>query len=505
MGSGQETNRRTFLKGGLAGAAACALGAERAPAESGVARGRRRSRGKPRNIIFMVSDGMSMGVPTMAEAFSRLVRGRGTRWYGLQNRADAFLGWFETYALNTMVTDSAAATTAWASGSRVHNGSLNVLPDGTRLTPIGRLMREVGRGVGLVSTTTITHATPAGFVAVHPERDAQGEIAVQYLDRVDVLLGGGLEYFGADARSDGRDLFVDYAREGYAVVRDRRGLCERRGDDRLLGVFDRGHLPYSIDWRNDGSLSERVPTLAEMTEAALRVLRRKDGGFLLQVEGGRVDHAAHANDAAALMWEQLAFDDALGVVLGFAAEHPDTLVIVTSDHGNANPGLNGMGARYADTNACFARLAEATASYVTLLGRLKAQQERGVLTEDALGRSVFEATGVGLDGGEVAALAAHVREEPREELSHQHRNLVGALGQVLGNHTGVGWTGVSHTSDLVPIAAIGPGSERFAGLLRNVEAFGHLTELVGLAHRNPQAKSEQTARGRTAEEVLFHA
>ncbi|MDY7109537.1 MAG: alkaline phosphatase, partial [Planctomycetota bacterium] len=117
-----------------------------------------------RNIIFMVSDGMSPGVPELAESFSQLVRGRSTNWHELARDPRTSRGYLQTGSLSSMVTDSAAASTAWASGSRAFNGALNVLPDGTRLTPVGRLARTAGRALGLVTTTTITHATPAGFV-----------------------------------------------------------------------------------------------------------------------------------------------------------------------------------------------------------------------------------------------------------------------------------------------------------------------------------------------------
>jgi alkaline phosphatase len=114
---------------------------------------------------------------------------------------------------------------------------------------------------------------------------------------------------------------------------------------KVLGLFYDSHLPYTIDHIHSDALKRTVPTLAEMTRKALEILGDAPNGFLLQVEGGRVDHAAHANDAASIMWDQLAFDDAVEVVYEFVAKRDDTLMIVTSDHGNANPGLNGMGRR----------------------------------------------------------------------------------------------------------------------------------------------------------------
>lgn len=445
----------------------------------------------PRNIIFMVADGMSLGVPSMAEPFSQLVRNRGTRWYELLQSERAAAGFFETHSLSSLVTDSSAASCAWASGSRIYNGAVNVLPDGTKLTPIGPLVIDSGRRLGLVTTTRITHATPAGFCSVVPSRDQENDIAAQYLDhRVDVLLGGGTEQFDPASRGDHRDLWADFAQQGYAVVKSRAELQQVNGAERLLGVFYQGHLPYTLDHRNRPALQQQVPTLAEMTRAALALLSRDDRGFLLQVEGGRVDHAAHGNDAAAQLWDQLAFDDAIEVALSFAAEHPNTLIVITADHGNSNPGLNGVGGGYNGSAEAFARLALATSSYEWLAKTIAQEKSDEGLPPERLAEVLRQAFGFDLKADELAAVNEALHGQMPAELSDHHRNLVGIMGQVLGNHTGVGWTSVSHTEDWVLLTATGPGSEGFNGLLRNTDAFVRMTDLFGIRHRNPSMTKE---------------
>jgi alkaline phosphatase len=448
----------------------------------------------------MVSDGMSLGVPTLTEAFSRLVRGRGTAWWQLAARQDVTRGWLDMQSLDSLVTDSAAASSSWGSGSRVWNGAINVLPDGRRLTPIATIAREAGRRVGLVTTTTITHATPAGFAAVSPLRDDEADIAPQYLDRVDVLLGGGRRFFDAAKRPDRRDLAGEFAGAGYRVCASRDELMAASGAPRLLGLFWDGHLPYSIDRAHDPGMAERVPTLAEMTEAALARLAASREGFLLQVEGGRVDHAAHANDAAALLWDQLAFDDAVAQVVAFAESRRDTLVIVTSDHGNANPGLNGTGPNYRDTNTAFATLTQAKASYDVLRQRFAQGADGGRVPSAEWVREVVAASlGVEFSNTEASAVRESLVAAPAGELNRQLANPQGVLGQVLGNYTGIGWTGTSHTADLVPMLALGPGQDRFEGLQPNTEVFRALTELMGRPFTNPSITPEQAARlARTA-------
>lgn len=489
MGGKGGLTRRELIELGILGSLAGGVGAR--PAAARARERKAGGSGPTRNIIFMVSDGMSWGVPSMAEPFARQVQGRGTAWHELLCTPGVVHGLFETHSLSSLVTDSAAASSAWATGSRVFNGALNLLPDGRRLVPIGALARDRGRRVGLVTTTRITHATPAGFAVVQANRDDEDLIAPQYLGEVDVLLGGGRKHFDAGARDDGHDLIAEFTGQGYTFWERREEVCGPARPEKVLGLFADSHIPYTIDHRNRGEISRRVPTLAEMTRAALEILQHADEGFLLQVEGGRVDHAAHANDAAALLWDQLAFDDAIRVVRAFVAEHPDTLVIVTSDHGNANPGLNGMGPDYRDSSACFERLAAATVSFELLVERFGDARKPSPVELKATFATDF---GVTLGDDEAEAVAAAVGGQLPPELSAQHRNVVGVLGQVLGNHTGVGWTGVVHTQDMVITTSFGSGAERCAGVMHLTDAYAILTEVLGVTHRNPSMSPEEAQR-----------
>jgi alkaline phosphatase len=411
-----------------------------------------------------------------------------------------------------MVTDSSSASSSWATGSRILNAWVNVLPDGTRLTPIGVLARDKRKAVGLVTTTTVTHATPAGFAAVSKSRDDEDGIALQYLDVCDVVLGGGAKFFTAAGRKDKRDALADYAKAGFAVVRKRSELLATRSP-RILGVFENSHLSYMLDRMHDAKLQENVPTLAEMTASALERLSAAPQGFLLQVEGGRVDHAAHNNDAAALLWEQLAFDDALGVVLRFAEKRPDTLIVLTTDHGNANPGLNGTGTEYVDSNTSFERLLQARSSYTLLTPKLGVKGEYTMTDEKSatvrpkpsaehVKETIRGAFGFDVSDDETEWLRTISAQSKGVSLSKQLDKMVGVLGQVLGNHTGIGWTGTSHTSDYTLLLALGPGSDRFHGFMKNTDAFPILCDLMEIRHRNPAMTPERAKEFRKSAAVL---
>ncbi len=476
--------------GGLMGRSVLARPAANQHDKSSITNSRR-----PRNIIFMISDGMSAGVPSMAKPFSYLVRGKGTNWSQLASKKQTVQGLTETHSLDSLVTDSAAASSCWATGCRVPNGSINVLPDGTKLTPIMRLAHDAGLGTGLVTTTQITHATPAGFASVQRHRGDQHLIAQQYKGLVDVLLGGGREYFDPARRKDGLDLAGAFQADGYVVCSNRQELNAANGG-RMLGLFCEGHVPYTIDVAQDQKQAESLPTLAEMTTKALEVLSGKENGFLLQVEGGRIDHAAHNNDGAAMLWEQLAFDDAVGVALDFAERRGNTLVVVTTDHGNSNPGLNGMGSRYSGSTSCFARLRQSKGSFEMIMHRLRQAggKNKPASTMDAVA-IVEQITGIKLDEKDAEAVASSTVGQRPPELHHQQDCFDGVLGQILGNHNGLGWTGTTHTADLVFLMAAGVGSELLGGLQPNTAVFGHLTKLLGIDYRNPRV--EQSRAGQT--------
>lgn len=446
------------------------------------------SRKRPRNVIFCVSDGMSAGVPSMLDQLLETVHGRPSFWKRLAGNPEVVQGVQGTCSLSSLVTDSSAASSAWGSGRKIVNGQVNVYPNGTRLTPIYEVLRDRAKlRTGLVTTATITHATPAGFAASHPSRDEEAQIAEKYLALgVEVLFGGGDRFFNPSQRKDGKDLYAEFARAGYAIAKDRSSMNAIRRGSKALGIFSSSHVPYEVDRLHQPQLLRSVPSLKEMALKAVDLLQDAPNGFILQVEGARIDHAAHGNDPAGIVYDQWAFDEAAEAMVAWAQKRGDTLVVVTTDHGNANPGLIGAGDEYFDSTAGLEKLAEAKASFTTLLQLVGSQPSASQLQD-----VVRDRLGIGLSPEEAAFVVRALGGQGDLRPIDFYKGASAALAMVLGNHYHIGWSGPSHSSDWTPFLAIGPGSAAFGGWFENSSVFDRILRLYGVRFQNPTQMSRE--------------
>lgn len=418
---------------------------------------------KAKNIIFMVSDGMSSGTLNMADIYMQRKYGKGSNWLNLYRENKVRRGLMDMASASSIVTDSAAASSSWGSGFRVKNGSLNVSVDGEALLPIWQKFKKVGKKAGCVTTVPITHATPAGFLVNSKSRNSQEDIAETYLSQgFDVLLGGGDQYFNAEKRKDKKDLYTAYAQKGYQVVKNKTSLKNTNASKPVLGVFYQDALPYRVDWNHQTDLQEKVPTLAEMTTKAIDLMKDHSKGFVLQVEAGRVDWAAHANDIGGLLYDQVAFDEALQVAIDFTEKNPDTLLIICTDHGNANPGLlYGKNA-----NEHFDSLQSYQQSNDFLLNQITPQNSVQQIQE-----MIQSVHGIVLEKEEAQTLHKYYQGlEPNEEGIYNYKNLPFATyAQMQKKRNSVGWIGTDHSADFVEICMMGAGSHLMPGFLKNTD------------------------------------
>lgn len=413
-----------------------------------------------KNIIFLVSDGMSSGTLNMADLFMHRMNGKRTTW--VENILDGTFkrSMMDTASASSLVTDSAAGGSAWGGGHRVPNGSLNVGKNGAEYTPILQKFKNLGKAVGCVTTVPITHATPASFCVNESSRKNQAGIALQYLDlKFDVMMGGGQEFFSSIKREDNHDVFGSFEKAGYAVAKNKSQLREIMNTEKpLLGVFNESALPFTVDQMNNEKLTATMPNITEMTAVAIEKLKKNKAGFVLQVEGGKVDWAAHSNDTGGLIYDQMAFDEAVRIALDFAKDDGNTLVIVTTDHGNANPGLfYGK-----NTNRNFDRIKEFKHSNKWIMDGI---------TKDTTPKMIIDlidfAQGYQITMNQAKYIKELINPLKEEELYDDYKKPFAELARIQKDYTAVGWADMHHSSDYVEVAAFGPGSELLPPFIEN--------------------------------------
>lgn len=283
------------------------------------------TRPQPLMVILMIGDGMGSG--QVAAARQSVPGGK----LNLERLSQSGLA--TTHSADNLVTDSAAAATALATGWKTNNGMVGVSPDGSSLVTVLERAEDFGMATGLVTTTRVTHATPAAFAAHVVDRNMEAEIAQQLAaSGVDVAMGGGRAYFlplsaEGSLRADEEELLQDVTAGGYQYLQSRDDLLAANRSGQVVGLFAMDHMSYELE--RDGEVE---PSLAEMTDFALTVLSGDPDGFFLMVEGGRIDHAGHANNLTNTIGDTLAFDRAVGIGLNFTREMPRALLVVTGDH-----------------------------------------------------------------------------------------------------------------------------------------------------------------------------
>jgi alkaline phosphatase len=429
------------------------------------------AKGKAKNIIFMVSDGMSHGTLNMADLLLQRKEGRSSNWIKLYREQKASRAYMDTASADSMVTDSAAGSSSWGGGVRVNNGALNVGPDGTSYKPILQKFKDGGKAVGCVTTVPITHATPAGFCISTKSRGSQEDIATMYFDlKFDVMMGGGTEFFSAEKRKDQRDLFAEFAKSGIQVVRTKSEMENCKTGVPMLGVFHADGLPYTLDQKADSGLISTIPTLADMTRKAIEQLSKNPKGFVLQVEGGKVDWGAHANDLGATIYDQIAFDDAIGVAIEFAEKNNDTLVVITTDHGNASAAL--IKSTKVDEKFDKVQKFKYTNEWV-LNGIRKTDTPQQVIDR------MFEAQGFAITKDEATELLTHYSELDNEGIYNAYKLPFKRLGQIQQTYTSVGWSGMDHSGEFVELGMFGPGSEKLPPFVKNTDLHNFMLKVTG--------------------------
>jgi len=268
---------------------------------------------KPKNIIFLVGDGMGITQITAAMFKS-----------GKKMALERFkhLGFIKTYSADTLITDSAAGATAFSCGKKSYNGAIGVDPDTLPIKTIAEYAHEAGLRTGVVATSSIQHATPASYFAHQKNRYMQEEISEDFLiGTIDVAIGGGKQFF--EKRKDGRNLIDSLKAKGYAYGENLDAVSQKLNAGKVVVLAAEDGMPKMLEGRGD--------FLVKATNFAVEHLSN-DKGFFLMVEGSQIDWGGHDNDADYIITEMLDFDQAIAAALEYADKDGNTLVVVTADH-----------------------------------------------------------------------------------------------------------------------------------------------------------------------------
>ncbi|MFH1974537.1 MAG: alkaline phosphatase [Pseudomonadota bacterium] len=272
----------------------------------------------PKNIILFIGDGMGVSQITAA----KIVKGN------LNIDRFKVVGLLTTHSHNDLVTDSAAAGTALATGYKTYNGAISVSQDKKPLKTIVEYAEDRQKATGIVVSCSVTDATPATFVA-HVDSRKKYSLIAEHITKsgIDVLLGGGLCYFlpkstDGSKRDDEKDLIAELEKR-MKVIRSEKDFQDLGDVDSVAGFFATKHPARA---------NERKPSLSELTRKAIDILSKNKSGFFLMVEGSQIDLAGHKNNQDDIISEMIDFDDAVGAGLDFAEKNQQTIVIVTADH-----------------------------------------------------------------------------------------------------------------------------------------------------------------------------
>ena len=304
----------------------------------------------PKSAIFFIGDGMGLATITGTRIWNQ------GSWSSLNMESFSHSGFVKTYSGSSYVTDSAAAATALASGTKTYNGSIGLsasfLDPKKKSRPLQTILdiaKKNGKSVGIITTTRVSHATPAAFYAHVKKRDMEQQIVEQLINSdIDLLLGGGRCFFYPSGwndpyqklpgrRRDGRNIIQEMKQKGWVYLENKSDLDNVHPNAKVIGLFNYSHMTYETDRGQDQT---NEVSLEGMLSYALKKFKANPKGYVLIVEGGRIDHASHENDAYRMVNETLVFDRVVGMTHKLV-DLSETLLLLTADHETGGLSLNG--------------------------------------------------------------------------------------------------------------------------------------------------------------------
>ena len=440
-------------------------------------------------VFYFIGDGMGLNQVNTTEMYLGEQQGRiGTE--PLCFASFPVAGMATTFSASNSITDSSAGGTALATGVKTYNGAIGVDANKERVMSVAERAKRAGKKVGVTTSVSVDHATPAAFYGHQPDRSMYYEIALQLPEAgFDFYAGSGfLKPARTFDKKDAPSIYPIIEQAGYTIARGIDEYQAKAGDaDKMVLIqkdgTDASSLPYAID-RNEGDM-----TLAQITESAIDFLSRDNKkGFFLMVEGGKIDWACHSNDPATMVKEVIDMDNAVRVAYEFYKKHPkETLIVITADHetgglglGNSNYTLN------LKSLDCQKQSVDLLSRALTDLRKAKGNKAtwedvKALLTE-RMGfwgelTPTWEQEKMLRDEFESSFVRNKVVFE--ESLYSKTEPLAAVAKKVLSQMSKLGWTTGSHSAEYVPVFAVGAGSKLFMGKMDNTDIPKRIAKAAG--------------------------
>ncbi len=455
--------------------------------------------GKPARYVFLfIGDGMGIPHRQAPEIFLAAREKKPFGHYRMTMNTFPSQGVTTTYANDRFIIGSAASATAISTGYTTNIGFIGMDPELRPVKTVAEMARDRGMKVGIVSSVSIDHATPAAFYAHQPHRSMYHEIAHD-------LVNSGFHYFGGGgfqdpegkrSKSPKGDALAAAKKNGYTIVSNRADFMKITPGEKVIAcnanLPDGKALPYAMDATADDI------SLAEFTARGIELLDNPNG-FFMMVEGGKIDWASHANDAVAAIYNTLAFDDAVKKAVEFAQKNPDeTLIVVTGDHECGGLTLGFAGTKY---ESAYDVLKGQKISFKVFESMVKEYREKNAgkasfddffpLIEQYFGLKMAGDDHMALQDYELKSLKdafvrsmAGLREKGRGEdylMYGDYEPLAVKVTHILNQKAGLAWTSYSHTGAPVTTSAMGVGNAVFNGYYHQSELGKKLMSALGFS------------------------
>ncbi len=442
-------------------------------------------------VFLFIGDGMATVQRAAAEYYLGALEGKSDNQVPtkklVMNTFPA-QGMTSTYSFDAVITDSAASATALACGKKTRSGVIGMDAGKTeKYKTIAEMAKDSGMKVGIVSSVSIDHATPACFYAHEPSRGNYYNISKQLVEsNFDYFGGGQMKGNMPKKRKDNKELLA-YAREkGWTIATNREELDSAKTGQKLIAftkVDGDAALNYAMDRKND------EVSLEEFTRKGIELLKDNPKGFFMMVESGKIDWACHANDAAAAIQDTIAFDNSIKIALDFYKTRPnETLIVVTGDHECGGMTIGFAGTKYKNFPQKVTKQKMSFQAFDKIIAQWK---KNGTTFEKALPQ-ITEIFGFDkLSDAEMSELKKAYalsmqgeKERAKNDMTYleygDYEPLSVKCTHLLNNQAGLSWTSYSHTGVPVTTSAIGMGSDKFNGYFDNTEIFTKIKDSMGL-------------------------